>query len=40
MADIKDNPKDGTARLIDYLAIVGVKRPNGSSRQTPTLLHR
>ena len=27
-------------RLIDYLAIVGVRKPNGNSKQIPLLLHR
>ena len=27
-------------RLIDYLAVVGVKKPNGNSKQVPVLLHR
>nr|XP_018672670.1 MAP kinase-activating death domain protein isoform X3 [Ciona intestinalis] len=32
--------KKEVSRLIDYLAIVGVKHPNGSSKQNPVLLHR
>nr|CAB3263591.1 MAP kinase-activating death domain protein-like [Phallusia mammillata] len=40
MTDHNDNSKLGSLRLIDYLAIVGVKRPNGSSKQNPVLLHR
>uniref|UniRef100_H2Z2B8 UDENN domain-containing protein n=1 Tax=Ciona savignyi TaxID=51511 RepID=H2Z2B8_CIOSA len=32
--------KKEVSRLIDYLAIVGVKHPNGSSKQNPVLLRR
>ncbi|XP_076817752.1 MAP kinase-activating death domain protein-like isoform X3 [Clavelina lepadiformis] len=31
---------ESKTQLLDYLAIVGVKRPNGNSKQTPVLLHR
>ena len=31
---------DGKSRLIDYIAIVGVKSPNGKSKQDPGLLYR
>lgn len=31
---------DGTSRLIDYLAVVGVKKPNGNAKQVPVLLNR
>ena len=27
-------------RLIDYLAIVGARKPTGNSKQAPALLHR
>ena len=37
MGDVKG---DGKSRLIDYIAVVGVKSPNGKSKQDPGLLYR